>query len=810
MGWNRCFALVAVIALVFSWYPLPVGSAAPAHTWVVATALDGVGGTLRSAILWANTHGGPATIEFYINDCPAGVCTISLNSALPPITSTHSVTITGYTQPDAELAEGLSPAELKIVIDGNGYDCFTIHSANHVITGLVIQDCENGVTISGSAATGNVIAGNHIGTDVSGNAAVGNRRHGVYIRNGASLNMVGGDEPAERNVISGNQYYGVWIEWETSGYNTVSGNYIGVNSGASLDLGNGYSGVHITDGSHNTIGGDTAGERNVISGNDHYGVYIRGASASLNVVSGNIIGGAYDQADDVPNSLDGVRIAEGAHDNTIGGDATDERNVIVGNTGDGVSILGSATYSNVVSGNLIGVNVGDWTTLGNTNGVHIFSGAHDNTIGGNRYTGEANVISANDQDGVRIEGAATYGNLVVGNYIGTGQTGNSDVGNSRDGVAIIDGAHENTVGGDTAAERNVISGSSSSGVAIYGAGVISNTVSGNYIGITADWPGSTALANGTYGVFLGQGACDNLIGGDVVAEGNVISGNALDGVRIAGDANQDNVVSGNRIGQAASISSNVPNGGDGVRILDGAHLNRIGGATAGQRNIISGNGLSGVSIYGIRTMTNTVIGNYIGTDAGGTLKRGNALYGVYIGNVAQDNRIGGSSAGERNLISGNGQDGVRIEHGATDDNVVSGNYIGTNASGTAALANSWNGVRITAGARGNTIGGNAPGMGNLISGHLGTDWAGVRIDGMGTMNNVVIGNRIGTDASGTASLYQERGVYICDGAMYNLVGGSASGERNVISGNFTGVELDGAETSYNRVRGSYIGLTASG
>jgi len=103
---------------------------------------------------------------------------------LPTLTNVVGLIIDGYTQPGAEPPDGSNPAELKIVIDGNGSNCFVITGAQHLIRGLVIQSCYHGVEITGSNATDNVIAGNHIGTDVYGSTAAGNR-HGVYIRAGA-------------------------------------------------------------------------------------------------------------------------------------------------------------------------------------------------------------------------------------------------------------------------------------------------------------------------------------------------------------------------------------------------------------------------------------------------------------------------------------------------------------------------------------------------------------------------------------------------------------------------------------------------
>ena len=120
----------------------------------------------------------------------------------------------------------------------------------------------------------------------------------------------------------------------------------------------------------------------------------------------------------------------------------------------------------------------------------------------------------------------------------------------------------------------------------------------------------------------------------------------------------------------------------------------------------------GVGIFSPGATGNLVQGNFIGTDVTGTVDLGNTIYGVLLSGVPS-NTIGGTTAGARNVISGNDRDGVRILAGATG-NLVQGNFIGTDVTGTAALANSFNGVRISFGASNNTIGGTAPGVGVLV------------------------------------------------------------------------------------------------
>lgn len=156
----------------------------------------------------------------------------------------------------------------------------------------------------------------------------------------------------------------------------------------------------------------------------------------------------------------------------------------------------------------------------------------------------------------------------------------------------------------------------------------------------------------------------------------------------------------------------------GIRIESAG--NTIGGTSAADRNIISGNTLAGIVMFSAAATGNQVLGNYIGLDAGGTLDRGNISDGEGIEfQLANSNSIGGTSAGARNVISGNASDGMEID--GSSFNVIQGNYIGTDYTGTVAIPNDRDGIDINSdlatGSVGNIIGGTAPGAGNLISGN---------------------------------------------------------------------------------------------
>jgi titin len=160
----------------------------------------------------------------------------------------------------------------------------------------------------------------------------------------------------------------------------------------------------------------------------------------------------------------------------------------------------------------------------------------------------------------------------------------------------------------------------------------------------------------------------------------VVSGNGSAGVEV--DAASQNVVAGNDVGTDASGMVALGNAGNGVQVDTGAADNTIGGLAAAERNVISGNGNAGADINGAGTTDNAVDGNLIGTDVTGGSALGNGRQGVLI-DGASGNIIGGTAPGGRNLVSGNGHAGILIINAGATGNIVQGNYVGTDITGTA-------------------------------------------------------------------------------------------------------------------------------
>lgn len=227
------------------------------------------------------------------------------------------------------------------------------------------------------------------------------------------------------------------------------------------------------------------------------------------------------------------------------------------------------------------------------------------------------------------------------------------------------------------------------------------------------------------------------------------------------------------------------------------------GANCSIKNlVISGFTSSGIQMAGSAANNNTIQGCYIGTDATGTSALANAGRGVLLYGSAHHNTIGGTTAGAGNVISGNGNCGIEFQQTGTNNNLIQGNRIGINATGSTALPNGSSGVFIWLGAQSNVVGGSTAAR-NIISGNSGN---GVTLYGQGTTStsaNLVQSNYIGTDVSGLIAVPNGYGVSI-DTALNNTIGGATSELGNLIAFNrWDGVFINSASTG-NTVRANSI------
>ena len=261
----------------------------------------------------------------------------------------------------------------------------------------------------------------------------------------------------------------------------------------------------------------------------------------------------------------------------------------------------------------------------------------------------------------------------------------------------------------------------------------------------------------------------------------------------------------NGYSQAGTSPNTEPVGNDAVLgiILNGvnAGAGADGLQVGGRRSVIRGLVIQRFSGSGIVVTADQVAirGNFIGTNPAGTVDRGNVGAGITI-NAAEDVVVGGAAVAARNVISGNDAQGIRVNGGART--LVLGNYIGTDAAGSAALGNFQSGIFLDGGS-GHTIGGSATGEGNLISGN--------QRDGIGASeatNSVVAGNLIGVDATGLTALGNlGRGIQLFRGGGFQI-GGTTAGARNTISNNLGGIELGVSDD--NVVEGNRIGTRVDG
>jgi hypothetical protein len=732
-------------ALEDRWLPAP---------YTVINTLDDGPGSLRDAIIAVNV-GANDGINFNISGNGQQTIFVGSSTGLPlPALYQNNVLIDGTSQP------GFSPGAPTIVLDGsqaganaNGLE---LRGILEDVRGLgIVNFSGDGILLDNGNGNGNFVLLDDIVTD--GSNALPNT-NGIEVK--GSNNWIGFDQ--------GNGGFGNTIK-----FNTQDGILIDAGANANLVASNSIA-------SNNGNGVEVAGSNNQITG-AYFGFFGPGNDIFYNAQNGilldNTATGNFVRANTISvNGGNGVEVA--GNNNTIGGNSVAARNTISLNAQNGVLLDGTG---NQVQGNFIGTDPTGVASEGNTgNGVEIFG--NNNTIGG-ITAGTRNVISGSIQDGVLIDSTAG-GVLVQGNYIGTDATGSVALGNAN-GVEVF--GNNDAVGGVSAAARNVISGNVNDGILI-GNSATGALVQGNYLGINA--AGNKALPN-----VNGIEVFATAVLGSTAAGRNLVSGNSNDGILIHTGAN-GTLVGGNYVGTDAAGAKAVPNA-NGIEVFA---TNVVIGSSAATRNLISGNKNDGILLDNGATGV-LVQSNYVGTTAFGNLELGNNN-GVEV--AAANATIGGTTLAARNLISGNTNDGVLIDSGASAA-LVEGNYIGINYNSTSALSNH-NGVEVAA--SGAIIGGTVPAARNVISGNTqAAGDTGVLID-KGASGVVVQGNYIGTNAAGTAALGNWAGVAVSGSNV--TIGGTVAGARNLISGNNQyGIQLSQDATGV-QVEGNFIGTNGAG
>ncbi len=612
--------------------------------------------------------------------------------------------------------------------------------------GLVVSGNGGGLRLGGIELQGssdNKILGSKIGTDMAGLKAIPNGYAGIGINSNNSDTGLNSDNvigvPGAGNLISGNNGSGIVITRAAS--TTLQGNIIGLAADGKTNLHNSGVGISLTSvptgGATNTIGGTISGQRNVISGNSAGGISIHGNNSTQALsIQGNLIGADKD-GNVVPasgntknsgtgNLLFGIQ-ADRAWFLTIGGTVDGARNVISGNgtttteVGTTLKEFGGVVLYQctncVVAGNFIGLDGSGLKAAGNLNDGLRVDGGSKITIGGN-MPGARNFISGNGlptntaftsfRNGITITGDANA-ITISGNFIGTDANGTKALGNYLDGIAIgslnaTSSSNVVIIGGATGQPGNVISGNGGFGIDVGALGInsgsfISNTqIGNNFIG--TDVTGQKALPNGggilltTQSIGAKVGFIQN--GNQQVFARNVISGNTGVGLSASGT---NHVIKNNFIGTDMSGAKALGNGSYGVILGAQGFLTK---EIQLLNNIVSANGsaqspAAGISLSGTGHI---VTGNTIGLNLERTASLGNAGAGILITGSGSSATIGGTEFGSRNVIGGNGGDGITVNAPNSKAISIRGNHLGGvyDAAGylTRAFPNGGNGIRVTA------------------------------------------------------------------------------------------------------------------
>jgi parallel beta-helix repeat protein len=411
-------------------------------------------------------------------------------------------------------------------------------------------------------------------------------------------------------------------------------------------------------------------------------------------------------------------------------------------------------------------------------GISIFD--TPNTRIGGTGTNERNYIARSGVAGIQVGGTRSRDTRVISNWIGLSRTGFGR-GNAA-GVVLAFGAFQNQIGGVGIGEGNVISSNTQHGVRIDGGDA--NVVSGNVIGLNTTR--TQARGNGSDGVAI-NGAATN-----AVIANNVIGYNAGWGIYAGGSSGH--TISGNVIGLRGETNTSndntaAPNGG-------GIWLDNSANNVIGTGNRIAGNSGFGIRISGEGADGNRVRGNIIGLSSGND-RRPNSV-GIFVDSSADANTIGGAAVADRNTISGNTFEGIRITDSNTNGNIVRGNYIGTIPSGLGAAQNASRGVSVDTGAGATQI------IGNLISGN---NVDGIALIGAASATKVQ-SNTIGLAFDGSALPNTAAGIAIAAGTTGALIGDAGVGNTIAANGSF-GVYITDAGTGNNTISSNFIGGSTS-
>ncbi len=442
-------------------------------------------------------------------------------------------------------------------------------------------------------------------------------------------------------------------------------------------------------------------------------------------------------------------------------------NVISGNKGNGIGIDG-ASGNTIVMNNIGTDSTGSFAVPNGRNGILLTQGASGNMIGGIATAGndptagyiarppQGNLISGNRGDGVLMTAGAT-GNTMSGNFVGTTATGDSALGNGGDGVAIVHANGNQLIGcqfqDSPFVYYNVVSGNGGNGLRITDSN--NTVVQANFLGAGAN--NMTVVPNGGDGLLVSGTSANTQVGG-VIPLGNVISGNARNGIEVKDQAS--GLISFNTFTGIFAFGAAAPNRLDGVKITS------TGGGNIIRTCIVSGNGANGIEIGGQATGVQ-VTDTAVGTNTGINVPIPNAGDGIKIDGHAHNNAIGGFQPSvEPNVdVSANYGYGIEVA-GHAHDNAIFHCTIGASGVSEHPLGNGLGGIVIGAGTSGTTVGGPAFPLQDAI---LYNNGPGILIHA--SRANAVLGNQIqSSDGAGVMVIGRSNGTRV----QSNYISGNTS------------------------------------
>lgn len=698
---------------------------------------------------------------------------------------------------------------------GNNKGILSIQSSGqHQITeNLISGNKGNGIYfLNNSTNETNTISNNLIGTTANGMNALPNTGNGILLENAAKSVITGNTivgHQATEELIAGIHLISREPNPVGSDGNIIQSNKIGVAQDGATAIPNQY-GIIIEGSSKNKIGdAENANLRNIIAGNVKTGIYIKD---NLNLIS---------EENEIANNLIGINAGNQSPANQergvqISGDSP--RNKIFKNKISGNSIYGILLFQGAGNTEIFDNQIGD--VVPNKIGLRVVQSSQ-NKIYGNTFSGneDFNLILGNsipvfsEQE---TKPASDVSSLTAEMNVEENEVYRNVIKNSKVGLALTEGARNNRIGHyflSAEARGNQFAGNKN------GVGY------GVFIGTTRTEPSDDLLPSGNfiYGNSFGYdlptsgppNPIPNKVGlviyqsknnviGEPDSRVNQFLSNEEQAILLSGSKTKGNLIAYNNIGIGLNTShsdNSFGNGGDGITVVN-TGKNSIKYNTIGHTR---GNGINvlGLTLQAGEENSLIISGNKIGASDNATNeagKFGNFNAGIRFSNV-QNARIG-VDGDAKNIIAGNGSDGILIEGDNSKLNLITNSIIGTSAVGGVNLGNAGNGIYIRGG-RENTIGG-VPSAGNFISGN---DGNGIFIEN--SRENNVYGNRIGifSTQNGNVKLpNNQNGIKILNSHNTDIGDGVLTGYRNFIGGNtYSGIVLQGDLTQFNRVKGNFIG-----